>query len=217
MTTGNHPPAAPPPDADDERLPCGRLLSQVWAAYEDDADDDHRRACPHCREAVAGLERLETSVRRLRDRAGTGDGGRGGPFDDDLADFDPAALTRRVMDVVRLELRPGRPLPLGRPEENLRVMEAVAARALRAAAERVPGVHAGSCRIAPDPSAHRVTVTLDIHAPASAADLTALADQVRRHVRQAADDRIGLAVADIDIRITDLVQAPGPGEEGPAR
>jgi hypothetical protein len=212
MTTGNHPPAAPPPDAPDpdgdERLPCGRLLSQVWGDWEDGTEDDHRRTCPHCRRATADLEQLESTVRQLRDVTAVGP---------ELIGIDTGALARRVMDVVRLELRPGRPLPLGRPEEDLRIMESVAARTLRAAAERVAGVRAGSCRIAPTAEFGQVTVALDIHAPVSTVDLKGLAEQVRHSVRRAADGRIGLDVAGIDIRITDLVEAPGPDEEGPGR
>lgn len=204
MTIRTDPPSSPPPDSDDELLPCGRLLSQVWAAWEERAADDHQLACPHCRRAVSDLEELETAVRRLRDDT------------DDIeaaAGFDAAALTQRVMDVVRLELRPGRPLPLGAPDEDMWIMESVAARGLRAAAEEFPGVRAGSCRISTDgPGSGRVTVRLDIHAPLSEVDLQGLAHRVREAVRQAADRHLGLAVTAVDIRVTELVDTPGgPG------
>jgi uncharacterized alkaline shock family protein YloU len=123
------------------------------------------------------------------------------------------------MDVVRLELRPGRPLPLGGPEEDLWVMEAMAAKALRRAAETVPGVRAGSCRV--DPAGQDraretargaasgagrgpVRVRLEVVAPL-AAELPALADEVRRRVRAAADIALGVPVAAVDVTITDLV------------
>ncbi|MET9123927.1 Asp23/Gls24 family envelope stress response protein [Streptomyces sp. NPDC004528] len=137
MTTHTDPPGLPrPQDPDDELLPCGRFLSQVWEAWENaGADDPHLRECPYCRPAVRELEDLESAVRRLRDESPVAE------------PYDAGPLARRVMDVVRLELRPGRPLPLGGPAENLWIMEAVAARTLRAAAETVAGVRAGSCRI----------------------------------------------------------------------
>ncbi|MZD06559.1 Asp23/Gls24 family envelope stress response protein, partial [Streptomyces sp. SID5785] len=48
MTAHTDPPTARSGAADDdERLPCGRLLSQVWEAWEDRADDPHLRTCPH--------------------------------------------------------------------------------------------------------------------------------------------------------------------------
>ncbi|MER5888713.1 Asp23/Gls24 family envelope stress response protein [Streptomyces sp. NPDC001941] len=206
MTTRIHPPDAPPPP-DDEQLPCGRLLSDVWADWEDGVTDPHRDTCPHCREAVAELERLETAVGRLREATEDEDG------------YDAASLTERVMDVVRLELRPGRPLPLGGPEEDSWVMESVAARALRAAAEEVPGVRAGSCRIEPVPGADtsRVTVTLGVHVPLTTAHLPELADRIRARVRRAADAGIGLDVVGVDVHVTDFTDAADDRQEGTGR
>ncbi|MEU5797468.1 Asp23/Gls24 family envelope stress response protein [Streptomyces sp. NPDC047813] len=203
MTTRIHPPDSPPPGSDDEQLPCGRFLSQVWSDWENGATDEHQRACRHCGHAVGELEDLERAVRRLR----TDPDEAGGP-----SGFDAAALTRRVMDVVRLELRPGRPLPLGDPDEDMWITESVAARTLRAAADRVPGVRAGSCRIIPrDPSGtSQVDVNLDIQAPLSGPELPELADRVRRQVQEAADQHLGLDVVRVDIRVTDLRDAPGP-------
>lgn len=114
-------------DGDDEQLPCGRSLSDVWDLWEQEKDDPHLTDCPHCRQAVGELAALETSVRQLRERSATAE------F------YDARALTQRIMDVVRLELRPGRPLPLGEPEEDLWIVESAAARTVRAAAETVEG------------------------------------------------------------------------------
>ncbi|MFG2282317.1 Asp23/Gls24 family envelope stress response protein [Streptomyces asoensis] len=204
---------------DDELLPCGRLLSRVWEDWERQADGTHLRSCPHCRQAVAGLDRLECVVRGLDEETVP------------PSPQDTESLTRRIMDVVRLELRPGRPVPLGEPAEDLWIMEAVAARTLRAAAETVPGVRAGSCRLlAPDPDGPTaaptaadgspegagavVGVRLDIHAPAGA-PLLPLTERVRKRVREAADRELGMPLAAVDIRVTDLVPASaGDGQEG---
>ncbi|MFZ3566591.1 Asp23/Gls24 family envelope stress response protein [Streptomyces sp. BH097] len=211
MTAHTDPPNTHSEDADDERLPCGRLLSQVWSAWEEGADDPHLHACPHCRAAVQDLDQLESAVRDLRREPVDGTG-------HDAA----AALTRRVMDVVRLELRPGRPLPLGEPDEDLWVMEAVAARSLRAAAESVSGVRAGSCRLRPLPGPEapdRVEVALEIHAP-SDAFLPDLAEDVRTGVWHAAERELGMPVAAVHIRVTDLIDgtdSPTDGQEGQDR
>ncbi|MDI3419047.1 Asp23/Gls24 family envelope stress response protein [Streptomyces luteolus] len=207
MTTGTHPPAAPPPDSDDELLPCGRLLSQVWAAWEDAVTDDHQRTCSHCRQAIGELEALRTSVRDLSHGTEAPDG------------FAAGALAHRVMDVVRLELRPGKPLPLGAPDDGMWIMESVAARTLRAAASRVPGVQASSCRIGYDDAdgTGRATVSLGIQAPLSSTDLAELAENVRGQVEVAADQHLGLGIARVDIRVTDLVDVPGSTEEGHER
>ncbi|MET7413820.1 Asp23/Gls24 family envelope stress response protein [Streptomyces rubiginosohelvolus] len=190
-------------DPDDEMLPCGRLLSQVWADWEEGAHDDHTAQCAHCRLAVADLERLESQVRAL---------------DSDPAQqpVDAASFIDRVMDVVRLELRPGRPLPLGEADEDLRIMENVAARALRRAAEEVPGVRAGSCRLGGTP----VDVDLSVHVPLTTPDVQALAQQIRDRVDATAHERLGLHLGEINVRITDLVSedeaAPRSAQEGSA-
>jgi len=188
---------------DDEQLPCGRLLSRVWDDWERRPADPHPRTCPFCREAVRGLDDLESAVRGLRDETS------GTP---DTSAYDATTLTERVMDVVRLELRPGPPLPLGEPGEDLWIMEAVAARTLRAAAETVSGVRAGSCRVVPRPASGTVggavEIRLDVHAE-SGVSLPELADRVRDRVREAADHRLGMDVAAVDIRVTDLIDTGG--------
>ncbi|MFD4261132.1 Asp23/Gls24 family envelope stress response protein [Streptomyces sp. NPDC058534] len=196
---------------DDERLGCGRLLSEVWESWEDGADDPHPRSCPHCSAAVRQLDLLGAAVRE----AGSGR----------EPERDAGALTERVMDVVRLELRPGRPLPLGEREEDLWVREAMAAKALRAAAETVPGVRAGSCRIRPaesgaGPSRGPVRVRLEVVVPLTER-LRDLAEEIRRRVRGAADDALGLPVDHVDVHITDVTDPagvepePAGAEEGP--
>ncbi|MEU0133019.1 Asp23/Gls24 family envelope stress response protein [Streptomyces sp. NPDC006296] len=207
MTARTDPPHPPQTDEpDDEQLPCGRLLSGVWDLWEQGEHDPHLDDCPHCRQAVDELAALENSVRRLRETTSPA-----------AEPYDARALTQRVMDVVRLELRPGRPLPLGEPDEDLWVVESAAARTVRAAAETVDGVRAGSCRITLERPSEQgtplVDVRLDIHAPASA-PLQDLAEQVRRRVRGAADTTLGLALNGIDIRITDLLDADDDAEEG---
>ncbi|MFI8347759.1 Asp23/Gls24 family envelope stress response protein [Streptomyces sp. NPDC085596] len=205
MTTHTDPPD-PYTGPDDERLACGRLLSGVWDAWEQGAPDPHRAGCPHCAGAVRELTLLETTVRELREETVPEDTG-----------YDASALTRRVMDVVRMELRPGRPVPLGDEDEDLWVMEAVAARTLRAAAETVTGVRAGSCRITPPDTSGRgeVTVRLEVHAPLGV-PLEEVAEEVRQRVARAARLRLGLRPASVDIRIVDLVDAPAGVEEGPS-
>ncbi|MFJ8487471.1 Asp23/Gls24 family envelope stress response protein [Streptomyces sp. NPDC094038] len=199
MTDRIDPPHGTSAHEDDELLSCGRLLSRAWADWEDGSDDAHRRTCPHCREAVRGLDELDSAVRGLRTETA------------DTGSYDAESLTRRIMDVVRLELRPGRPLPLGEPAEDLWIMEAVAARALRAAAETVPGVRAGSCRLLEVFEDGTVEVRLDIHAPTGITlpDLTA---QVREQVGQAAGRALGMAVAAVHIRVTDLL--PPTADDG---
>ncbi|MEU6281052.1 hypothetical protein [Streptomyces sp. NPDC047028] len=113
--------------------------------------------------------------------------------------------------------------PSGTPspyeDERLGIMESAAARTLRAAADEVPGVRTRSCRIIAGPNAdtNQVTVHLGVQASLSTPDLTVLADEVRRHVKESADLSLGLDVAAVDIHITDLADPPGRSEEESGR
>lgn len=124
----------------DELLPCGLMLSRTGDAWENRTDDPHlqpaRTAAGRWADSTGWSPRCTACARRPQEAA-----------DSSAHDVEP--LTRRVMDVVRMELRPGRPLCLGDPAEDLWIMEAVAARAVRAAAETVSGVRAASCRPLP--------------------------------------------------------------------
>ncbi|MYW62593.1 Asp23/Gls24 family envelope stress response protein [Streptomyces sp. SID8379] len=207
MSSRTDPFTPEPDDRDDELLPCGRTLSQVWEAWEDETTDAHQRACPHCRRAVDELQDLGNAVRGLTDQE----------QQRQEADHatDTEAFTQRVMNVVRLELRPGRPLPLTAPPQQMWIMESVAARTVRAAAERIPGVRAGSCKLTRTAQeGSGIRVRLEIAVPVTTPDLQQLADQVRGAVEQATDARIGFDLAEVDIRITDLIGTAGTADEG---
>ncbi|MET4926252.1 hypothetical protein P3L51_28520 [Streptomyces sp. PSRA5] len=201
-----------------ERLPCGRELSVVWEAWDAvdgspgavgprvtapdvagwHVSDPHLLECPYCSAALADLAALGEAVDRTREA------GLPGPAE--VSD-----LTTRVMDIVRLELRPGRPLPLGEPDEDLWIVEAAAARAFRAAAESLPGVRAGSCRISPrerGPVNVRLEVAAGVHL-----NLPDLADEIRARVADSARDAIGIEVESIDVLVIDLFDE----EEGDGR
>ncbi|THA25378.1 hypothetical protein E4198_12195 [Streptomyces sp. RKND-216] len=198
--------ANPDPDAGPaegtELLPCGRTLQEVWDAWDEDraTGDPHYAACPHCTAALHGLRMLDDFVRTARTadeeerRAdGRADGAR-------TAD----AVTGRVMDIVRRELRPGRSLPLGEPDEEAWIVEAAAARAFRSAVDGLRGVRAGSCRIVPQPAEAVVRVRVEV-----AADLSRgfpeLADAVRDRIVTAARDVVGLEVAAVDVAVVDVL------------
>ncbi|MGW0904889.1 Asp23/Gls24 family envelope stress response protein [Streptomyces sp. NPDC002853] len=186
---------------EDELLPCGRALSQVWEQWEAGVPDPHADGCPHCAQALDALRQLEGIVTEARDTA--------------PREQDTSALTGRVMDVVRLELRPGRTLPLGDEDEDAWIVEAAAARTVRAAAESLPGVRAGSCRIgpldeaaAPAPAGRlargpvRIRVEVQVPLPWN---LPEVADRVRARVLQAVDEELGMRTAVVDVTISDLI------------
>ncbi|WP_331761197.1 Asp23/Gls24 family envelope stress response protein [Streptomyces anulatus] len=184
-------------DEDLELLACGRDLAAVWEHADRPDIDPHTATCPYCQQAVADLEHLRAAVV---------------PPATPSADIDTAAVVRRVMDAVRLELRPGRNLPLGEVSEDSWIYESVAARILRTAAEQVPGVLAGSCRITPPgsrahPTRGASTVYLGITV-AYGHDLPDTTRAVRESLFRAARQHLGLSLSDLNITVTDLHEPP---------
>lgn len=202
-----------------EQLPCGRTFEAVWAAREEGraSDDPHYARCPHCGAALERLDVLDGFVRTARAQeaqARQAAGGGGHSATGRAAE----AVTQRVMGIVRRELRPGRSLPLGDGREDAWIVEAAAAKAFRAAADALPGVRAGSCRITPlDPAAPAprtgpargpLRVRLQVAADLSR-QLPELADEIRDRIEAVADAEIGLDVRAVDVTFADLV---GPEE-----
>lgn len=201
------------PEHDDAILPCGRDLAALWdlAALSDQADRNrgapvasetgpHPTGCPHCAAALQDFARLRGAVLHGAQEAGTD------------WEADAARLTASIMDVVRLELRPGRTLPLGGLDEDAWIYEAVAARTFRSAAELVPGVRSGSCRISPAGSRHpgdrtpadvRIEVTVGM-----TRDIQLAADRIRGHIAEAAQETLGMRIASIDVAVIDLHHEP---------
>ncbi|WP_208835532.1 Asp23/Gls24 family envelope stress response protein [Streptomyces alboniger] len=202
--------------AEREPLPCGRELWSVWERWETGESDPHAAACPHCTEALNTLRHLEEVVSAARETE---------PREREI---DASALVGRVMDVVRLELRPGRTLPLGEEEEDAWIVEAAAARTVRAAAETLPGVRAGSCRIevraqdaGTDADAHAdsavpagrlrrgpVGIRLEVEV-ALTWHLQEVAERIRRRVLEAVDAELGMRVTAVDVTIADVTDTAG--------
>ncbi|MFJ9541747.1 nucleopolyhedrovirus P10 family protein [Streptomyces sp. NPDC101225] len=154
----------------------------------------------------------------------------------------------RWAQTVRRQVGLGRLLPLGGPRDGAWISEEAAEAALRRAAGKMPGVRLDVLRIAladpedardpavpPPPSALppgplRVTVEF---AATAAVPLPATAVLVRTTLTAAARERLGLEVAEVDLRVTALLDEepeplpvrqpdppratePGPDDEGRA-
>ncbi|WP_327366613.1 hypothetical protein [Streptomyces sp. NBC_01217] len=132
---------------------------------------------------------------------------------------------------VRRRLGLGRLLPLGGPADGAWISERAAVRVLRDAVEgRGPGPVLGELRIrvadpdrAPDaevepPPSALAPGPLRIEATMSALSgqpLPAAASQLRSALLTAAGQRLGLEVAEVDLRVTELLEAP-PERRAPA-
>lgn len=172
----------------DERLPCGRLVSQAWEDARTGRTDPHLADCRYCRQAVEGLAALDRATRTLRAER-------------------PSARTvaDQVIRAVRAEVRLGRTLPLDDPARDLRIAETTAAKVLRRAADRLPGVRAASCRLAPDDDGRAVTIAMTL-AMTLDQPLPDRASEVRRAVLSAARRDLGLAAGAVDLNITSVLK-----------
>ncbi|MFF7354513.1 MULTISPECIES: hypothetical protein [Streptomyces] len=136
---------------------------------------------------------------------------------------------RRGTQVVRHPVGPGRLVPLGGPHDGAWIAEGAAGAVLeRAVAAGMPGVRMGAPRLTlADPEEAREPVVpappgalppgelrLTADFAASAAEpLPAVASRVRVTLATAAAQRLGLAVAEVDLRVTDLLETQEPAPQ----
>ncbi|NGO46339.1 nucleopolyhedrovirus P10 family protein [Streptomyces ureilyticus] len=124
---------------------------------------------------------------------------------------------------VRRQLGFGRLLPLGGPRDGAWITEKAAESVLRHAARHVPGAHLGTLRLAladpdethepavpPPPSAlppGPLRINADFTATlATGEPLPALASRLRTALAEAATERLGLTVTEVDLRVTGLLE-----------
>jgi hypothetical protein len=135
---------------------------------------------------------------------------------------------------VRHQLGLGRLLPLGGPRDGAWLTERAADSVLRRVARHVPGVRLGTLRLAladpeqtyvaavpPPPSAlppgplrisAEFAATADLTAP-EAEPLPMTATRLRTALASAAEERLGLTVTDVDLRVTGLLGADAGADE----
>ncbi|MDI3404912.1 nucleopolyhedrovirus P10 family protein [Streptomyces cavernicola] len=138
----------------------------------------------------------------------------------------PVAARTRAVREVREVLRLGRLLPLGEAADGAWIAERAAARLLRPAGAAVAGVRIDALRLAlaaPDAAGEPAVPAPPSALPPGplriAAELAATADaplpstatRVREALAAAAVERVGLVVAEVDLRVTELLDAaPSP-------
>ncbi|MET7519096.1 nucleopolyhedrovirus P10 family protein [Streptomyces sp. NPDC005480] len=126
----------------------------------------------------------------------------------------------RWTQAVRHQLRLGRLVPLGGPQDGCWLAESAARSALRRTAQSVPGVRLGSLRIeladpegsyesvvSPPPSALPPGPLRIVAECAAAPDepLPTAASRLRAALTRAASNGLGLVVAEVDLRVTALL------------
>jgi uncharacterized alkaline shock family protein YloU len=201
-----------------DRVPCGAWLDDLLEQVADDtppADLAHQETCPHCRAALAELADLWIPVRRLAAVNITA----------------PSSLTSTIMERVHTIAAHGWHAVLTGQSGVTRIAAWVVAVIARRAAAGVPGVGTVHGQVIPPAAAlgpvhaeyppdrpsrtqraaaaglgvagRRVVIRIAVTA-APGRPLLALAEQIRRRVRAEVSTLTGLAVAAVDVEITDL-------------
>jgi hypothetical protein len=171
---------------DSELLRCGRLRDTLYDHLAADGLDEHELICPHCRRAAADLAPVHRATILLRNE----------PADP------PAGFIEVLMARIRVEARRRHRLPLpADPPMRLSISEHAAAAVLATAADEVFGVTVRGCRFPnpADPTYVQISIALSYSTPA-----LETAERVRRRIRAAARDHLGLNLQTIDIDIEDL-------------
>jgi uncharacterized alkaline shock family protein YloU len=202
-------------------VPCGALLDDLLEQVADDtlpADAAHQETCPHCRAALTELADVWAPVRRLAAENVTA----------------PPTLTSAIMERVHAIAAHGWHAVLTGHSGVLRIAAWIVAVIARRAAASVPGVGTVHGQVTPPAAAfspvtvgfppagpsrsqraaaagigvagRRVVVRIAVTA-AAGLPLPALAEQIRRRVSAEVSILTGLAVAAVDVEVTDLIGA----------
>lgn len=177
---------------EDYLLPCARRLEDIWERVDAGVPpvDEHERTCPHCTTARESLVLLHSATRQLADEPLT----------------PPAGLTGRIMAAVRADIRRATMIPLPAPRGGVQISEQAIAVVLRFATDRVPGVRARRCTVRQLPGAPPGVVAVDMslalqYGTGPAAQVMAA---VRAAVLAAADEAIGVRIADCTLTVEDV-------------
>lgn len=188
-----------------DTLDCGHSLGEL-SAYLDTgefSDPGHLESCPECQSGLATLGRLSEFAGDLvhADLAEAGSG-----TDDWM---------QSILSNLRLELRPGRTIPLhsDNPADALSETEGAVTALIRSLVDAIPGTAAGKCRLLGDvtePGAG-ISVHVDV-AVVYGHHLEERATSVRGVVADALRTQTELNITGISVTVTDVLD-PGIGEE----
>ncbi|WP_375423024.1 Asp23/Gls24 family envelope stress response protein [uncultured Friedmanniella sp.] len=190
---------------EESRLGCGRLVDDVWA----DADrppDAHEQTCPFCQQARATMLGLSEATDALRG------------YEEQDPEYVPSvAVKDLVMQLVHIEVRRGRALPLRVPETEalvprLAISEQAVLDVVWQGADAIPGVRGRHCAVVAELTEQRPgeagTVRIELHvALAAGVSIPEVTGRLRDHLRRHVADETGLHTSRIDVTVEDLYDA----------
>lgn len=186
-----------------DTLECGRSLAELSAYLDTGQIDDpvHVESCPECQAGLASLARLSEVGSDLL-RSDVADAGSG---NDDWM--------QSILDNLRLELRPGRSIPLRaeHPNDTLWETEGSILALVRSVADALPGTAAGKCRLHGDVTIPGADITVDVEiAVVYGHPLEVRAAELRQELAEALAVQTELSLQAINITVTDVLEPPVP-------
>ncbi|MFJ6535961.1 Asp23/Gls24 family envelope stress response protein [Paenarthrobacter sp. NPDC091711] len=189
-----------------DALECGHSLAEL-STYLDTgeiADPAHLRSCPECQAGLASLRHLSELGSELlsSDLADAGSG-----HDDWM---------QSILDNLRLELRPGRNIPLRteNPNDTLWETEGAITALIRSVADALPGTAAGKCRLHGDltggeSSTSGAGIIVDVEiAVVYGHPMEERAAELRRELAKTLAFQTELTIEAINITVTDVLELP---------
>lgn len=185
-------------------LECGHSLEEL-SIYLDTGefrDPGHLPGCPECQAGLTSLRRLTALGEELfeADVAAAGSG-----TDDWM---------QSILDNLRLELRPGRDIPVrpDTPGDILTETEGSISALIRSVADALPGTAAGKCRLHGDVSTPGSPITVSVEvAVVFGHPLEERAATLRRDLAAALARHTELTIAAIDVTVADVLEPGFPG------
>jgi len=194
--------------ASGDTLDCGHSLAEL-SEYLDTGrigNPEHLAQCPECQSGLASLRRLSALGHDLLDADVT----EAGSGSDDWM--------QAILGNLRLELRPGRSIPVrgDDPEDLLSETEGAVSALIRSIADGLPGTAAGKCRLQGDVTEPGAPITVGVEiAVVFGHPLEERAAALRRELAETLARDTELNVTAIDVTITDVLEARQTPQEKP--
>ncbi|MDO6145398.1 Asp23/Gls24 family envelope stress response protein [Paenarthrobacter aurescens] len=193
-----------------DALECGHSLAEL-STYVDTgqiADPVHLQSCPECQAGLASLRSLSQFGSELlsSDLADAGSG-----HDDWM---------QSILDNLRLELRPGRSIPLtaGDPRDSLWETEGSISALIRSVVDAFPGTAAGKCRLHGDITTAGAGICVEVEiAVVYGHPMEERAAELRRQLSETLAFQTELTIESINITVTDVLEPPPPTSAGPGK
>ena len=194
--------------ASGDTLDCGHSLAEL-SEYLDTGrigNPEHLAQCPECQSGLASLRRLSDLGHDLLDADVT----EAGSGSDDWM--------QAILGNLRLELRPGRSIPVrgDDPEDLLSETEGAVSALIRSIADGLPGTAAGKCRLQGDVTEPGAPITVGVEiAVVFGHPLEERAAALRRELAETLARDTELNVTAIDVTITDVLEPRQTPQEKP--